>query len=123
MFLLSILCLFGFCLTAQVNPGQRTAQPAKSKVYLLHTDVLKKSKSNPNPDAQILYTYGLVRAGWSEDIQAVIAELQQEGDSKLHYLQLESCQKWELNLNHTVEKAYESRGEAIIEKIKEITGW
>ena len=54
MFLLSILCLFGFCLTAQVNPGQRTAQPAKSKVYLLHTDVLKKSKSNPNPDAQIL---------------------------------------------------------------------
>lgn len=76
-----------------------------------------------NPDAQILYTYGLVRAGWSEDIQAVIAELQQEGDSKLHYLQLESCQKWELNLNHTVEKAYESRGEAIIEKIREITGW
>ena len=53
MFLLSILCLFGFCLVAQVNP-RRTAQPAKSKVYLLHTDVLKKSKSNPNPDAQIL---------------------------------------------------------------------
>ena len=54
MFLLSILCLFGFCLVAQVNPDKRTAQPAKSKVYLLHTDVLKKSKSNPDPDAQIL---------------------------------------------------------------------
>ena len=50
--LLSILCLFGFCLVAQVRPKRNTAQPAKSKVYLLHSDVLKKSKDNPN--AQIL---------------------------------------------------------------------
>ena len=52
--LLSILCLFGFCLVAQVRPGKNTAQPAKSKVYLLHSDVLKKSKDNPDPNAQIL---------------------------------------------------------------------
>ena len=50
--LLSILCLFGFCLVAQVRPRRNVAQPAKSKVYLLHSDVLKKSKDNPN--AQIL---------------------------------------------------------------------
>ena len=50
--LLSILCLFGFCLVAQVRPKRNAAQPAKSKVYLLHSDVLKKSKDNPN--AQIL---------------------------------------------------------------------
>ena len=50
--LLSILCLFGFCLVAQVRPQRNAAQPAKSKVYLLHSDVLKKSKDNPN--AQIL---------------------------------------------------------------------
>lgn len=50
--LLSILCLFGFCLVAQVRPKRNAAQPAKSKVYLLHSDVLKKSKDNP--DAQIL---------------------------------------------------------------------
>jgi len=49
-----ILCLFGFCLVAQVQTGKRTAQPAKSKVYLLHSDVLKKSKDNPDPNAQIL---------------------------------------------------------------------
>ena len=52
--LLSILCLFGFCLVAQVQPRRNAAQPAKSKVYLLHADVLKKSKDNPDPDAQIL---------------------------------------------------------------------
>ena len=50
--LLSILCLFGICLVAQVRPKRNAAQPAKSKVYLLHSDVLKKSKDNPN--AQIL---------------------------------------------------------------------
>ena len=50
--LLSVLCLFGFCLVAQVQPRRNAAQSAKSKVYLLHSDVLKKSKDNPN--AQIL---------------------------------------------------------------------
>lgn len=48
--LLGFLCLFGFCLVAQVQPRRNP----RSKVYLLHSDVLKKSKDNPNPDAQIL---------------------------------------------------------------------
>ena len=50
--LFSILCLFGFCLVAQVQPRRNGGQPAKSKVYLLHADILKKDKSNP--EAQIL---------------------------------------------------------------------
>lgn len=52
MFLLGILCLSAFCLVAQVNPNRRGPQPAKSKVFLLHSDVLKKNKENP--EAQIL---------------------------------------------------------------------
>ena len=76
-----------------------------------------------NPEAQILYTYGLVRIGLSEDILEVISQLRDEGDEKIHYLQLTQCEKWELNLNHTVSSAYGSRGDAIIEKIREITGW
>ncbi len=51
----SVLCLFGFCLLAQVRPAKKGEQkPAQSKVYLLHSDVLKKSPLNPDPDAQIL---------------------------------------------------------------------
>lgn len=51
----SVLCLFGFCLLAQVRPAKKGEQkPTKSKVYLLHSDVLKKSPLNPDPDAQIL---------------------------------------------------------------------
>lgn len=76
-----------------------------------------------NPEAQILCTYGLVRTGLSESIEQVVSELKDAGDQNIHYLQLEQCQKWELNLNHTVSKAYVSRGDAIIEKIREITGW
>ena len=76
-----------------------------------------------NPDAQILYTYGLVRVGLSSSIEEVVHQLQNEGDEKIHYLQLTQCESWELNLNHTVSTAYTSRGDAIIEKIREITGW
>lgn len=76
-----------------------------------------------NPKAQILCVYGMVRDSLSENIENAVNDLRDAGDQNIHYLQLEKCQKWELNLNHTVEKAYESRGEAIIEKIKEITGW
>lgn len=54
MLLMGILCLFGLCLVGQVQPRRNAAQPAKSKVYLLHSDVLRKSKDNPDPDAQIL---------------------------------------------------------------------
>ena len=52
MLLLSFLCLFAFCVVAQVRPRRNGTQPTKSKVYLLHADVLKKIKTNP--DAQIL---------------------------------------------------------------------
>ena len=76
-----------------------------------------------NPNAQIIYAYGLVRVNLSDSIEAVVNQLRSEGDAKIHYLQLAKCESYELNLNHTVEKAYVSRGEAIIEKIKEVTGW
>ena len=76
-----------------------------------------------NPNAKIIYTYGLVRVTLSGAIEAVVNQLRAEGDQNIHYLQLTKCESYELNLNHTVEKAYVSRGEAIIEKIKEVTGW
>lgn len=64
--LLSALCLFGFCLLAQrpvrqdasqpqaeepQTPVQKTRQP-KSKVYLIHSDLLRKDARHP--DAQIV---------------------------------------------------------------------
>lgn len=76
-----------------------------------------------NPDAHIVYAYGLVRVSLSESIESVVTQLRNDGDERIYYLQLEQCQSWELNLNHTVASAYVSRGEALIEKIEEVTGW
>lgn len=53
--LIGVLCLFGFCLLAQTTrkTGQGGAkQPPKSKVYLLHSDVLRKDARIP--DAQVV---------------------------------------------------------------------
>lgn len=58
--LLSILCLFGFCLLAQ-QPVQQKEEPQvatqkkkqpKSKVYLIHSDLLRKDARHP--DAQVV---------------------------------------------------------------------
>ena len=51
--LVSILCLFGFCLAAQSQSDKNRSQDTKtSKVYLLHSNLLKKSKNLP--DVQVL---------------------------------------------------------------------
>lgn len=52
--LFGILCLFGIC-AAQVRPtnGKQKKEPQKTKVYLLHSDILRFNKEQ-NPDAQIL---------------------------------------------------------------------
>ena len=52
IFLVGILCLFGVCLIAQVEPAKDKPQK-KSKVYLLHADILRFDKDK-NPDAQIV---------------------------------------------------------------------
>ena len=46
-----VLCLFGFCLTAQSQQSSRQPKQ-KSKVYLIHSNVLRKDASSP--DAQIV---------------------------------------------------------------------
>ena len=52
--LFGILCLFGIC-AAQVRPtnGKQKKEPQKTKVYLLHSDILRFNKEQ-NPDAQSL---------------------------------------------------------------------
>ena len=48
-----VLCLFGFCLSAQSQQNRQGGQPKqKSKVYLIHSNVLRKDANSP--DAQIV---------------------------------------------------------------------
>lgn len=55
IFLAGILCLFGVCLIAQNKPKatDKKTEEKKTKVYLLHSDVLRFNKE-VNPDAQVV---------------------------------------------------------------------
>jgi len=48
------LCLLVFCLLAQQPRKANAPVTGKSRVFLLHADVLTKSADNPDPDAQVL---------------------------------------------------------------------
>ena len=83
-----------------------------------------------NPNATILWAYGMRDLRPSTDpkhdeagvaIQAAIKEL---NDPNVHYMLLESVDaNTEIHITHPIASSYAPRGEAIIEKIKEITGW
>ncbi len=76
-----------------------------------------------NPNAEILYTYGLTTTKFASDMKAVVNELRTEGDTHINYMDLATCSSAEKAIGHPIASAYVSRGEAIIEKLKEITGW
>ena len=83
-----------------------------------------------NPNAKILWAYGMRDLGERTDplhdeagevIEAAIAEL---NDPNVYYMLLESVDpNTEIHLTHPIASSYVARGEAIIEKIAEITGW
>ncbi len=76
-----------------------------------------------NPDAEILYTYGLTTTKFASDMQMVVSELRNEGDKKINYMTLDSCMTDEKALGHPKAEAYGPRGDAIIKKLETITGW
>lgn len=78
-----------------------------------------------NPNAQIIWAYGLRKDNRTADvaaaIEAAVAQLGAEGDGNVHYLPLALAA--DMHLNHPTADAYEPSGELLIEKINEITGW
>ena len=78
-----------------------------------------------NPNAQIIWAYGLrsdkKTAEVAAAIQAAIAQINSEGDDCVYYLSLTLAA--DMHLNHPTAAAYGPSGELLIEKIREITGW
>ena len=90
---------------------------ATLKTFLL--DVRAK-----NPNAEIIYAYGMMSAGWTAQIKQVVEELRTAGVTHITYLQLKACSGKELGIaSHPTADAYISRGDAIIELIEQLTGW
>ena len=77
-----------------------------------------------NPNAYIIYAYGFMNEKLSDEIQAVIAEMIEAGDSKISYLPLEILASDEkASANHPTLAAHADRAEVLIDAITEAMGW
>jgi len=76
-----------------------------------------------NPNAEIIYAYGLMTTKFATDMATVVDELKAEGDAHISFLRLPTCQSNEKQIGHPTAKAYVSRGEMLITKIEQLTGW
>ena len=96
-----------------------TATEFKAAVKSFLLDVRAK-----NPDAEIIYAYGMMSTGWMTEIKSVVNELRAAGDTHITFLQLEACSSSEKGIaSHPTAEAYVSRGEKLIELIAQKTGW
>ena len=99
------------------NSSLTTAEfSAGLKAFLL--DVRAK-----NPNAEIVYTYGMMTTKYMKQMQDVVKELQDAGDTKISFVKLDACKANERAINHPTAEAYISRGEVLIEHIAQLTGW
>ncbi len=77
-----------------------------------------------NPNAEIIYAYGMMSAGWMAQIKSVVNELRSAGDTHITFLQLKACDANEKGIaSHPTAESYISRGDALIELITQLTGW
>lgn len=110
-----------------INLGTNDATNAGLNLDTFQTGVYDfvKTVRAKNPNAQIIWAYGLrsdkMTAEVDAAIQAAVAQLNADGDAKVHYLALPLAEQ--MHLNHPTAAAYAPSGELLIEKIEEITGW
>ncbi len=103
---------------ASGNNGSLTSAEFKAGLRKFLDDVRKK-----NPNAEIVYAYGLTATKYTSEISAVIEEMRGAGDAHISFVKLKTCSGTERLLNHTTAEAYVSRGEALISEIAKLTGW
>ncbi len=110
-----------------INLGTNDATNANLNLDTFQAGVYSfiKLVRQKNPNAQIIWAYGLrsdkMTAQVATAIEAAVAQLKTEGDSKVHYLALPLAA--DMHLNHPTAAAYAPSGEKLIAKIREITGW
>ena len=76
-----------------------------------------------NPDAYIVYAYGMMTTKFSENIQAVIDEMRTNGDEKICFLPLAKITDSERTVSsHPSLSAHMDRAAVLIEKLQELLG-
>ena len=103
---------------ASSNNSSLTAAEFKTGLKAFLKDVRKY-----NPNAEIIYAYGLMTSKFFTDMRDVVDELKTEGDGHISFLKLPACQSNEKQIGHPTAEAYVSRGEMLITKIEQLMGW
>lgn len=84
-----------------------------------------KTVREKNPNAQIIWAYGMrndkMTTQVAAAIEGAIAQINSDGDSQVYYQALPLAT--DMHLNHPTAAAYAPSGENLIEKISQITGW
>lgn len=110
-----------------INLGTNDATNSNLDVAAFQNGVYNfiKTVREKNPNAQILWAYGMRNDTMTAEVaaaaQAAVAQLNGEGDSKVHYVPLALA--LQMHLNHPTAAAYAPAGETLIEAIRTLTGW
>ena len=76
-----------------------------------------------NPNAYIIYAYGMMNTRFSAEIEAVVKAMQDAGDAKILYLPMEKITDAEKTVSsHPSLEAHMRRAEVLIAKLKELFG-
>lgn len=76
-----------------------------------------------NPNAYIIYAYGMMNTKYASEIEAVVKAMQDAGDTKILYLPMEIITDAEKTVSgHPSLEAHMNRAEKLIAKLKELFG-
>lgn len=76
-----------------------------------------------NPDAEIIWTYGLTTTSLMKPIKDAVEEVRAGGDTKVSFFQFDICRGADLALGHPTSWGYSARAESLIDAIAAATGW
>lgn len=76
-----------------------------------------------NPDAEIIWTYGLTTTSLMKPIKDAVEEIRAGGDTKVSFFQFDICRGADLALGHPTSWGYSARAESLIAAIAAATGW
>ena len=76
-----------------------------------------------NPDAEIIWAYGLTTTSLMKPIKDAVGEVRAGGDTKVSFFQFDTCRGADLALGHPTAWGYSARAGSLIAAIADATGW
>jgi len=76
-----------------------------------------------NPNAEIIWTFGLTGSTEAHAIKSAVEQVVAEGDTHVTYFKLSPCKESEKALGHPLAAGYAARAQSVIDVVAAATGW